>query len=171
MPSRLIARAFAFRRYPFSPSFPRCSACRTSEEASNGYAISQRKRKLIEQGFGWAKFVGPIRQVMVRGIKKVVRVRSGERREVVAQALSDGERLRLVQHVVAHERVDIAQVLRRLCPVQQPERKIVVNSQASLEAFPERRMSRERRRDIGHGYWRNEYIDEWPASVYRMKCA
>lgn len=38
---------------------------------SEGYAISQRKRKLIEQGFGWAKFIGPIRQVMVRGIKKV----------------------------------------------------------------------------------------------------
>ena len=39
--------------------------------ATEGYAKSQRKRKLIEQGFGWAKFVGPIRQVMVRGIKKV----------------------------------------------------------------------------------------------------
>jgi len=39
--------------------------------ATEGYALSQRKRKLIEQGFGWAKFVGPIRQVMVRGIKKV----------------------------------------------------------------------------------------------------
>jgi len=38
---------------------------------TEGYALSQRKRKLIEQGFGWAKFVGPIRQVMVRGIKKV----------------------------------------------------------------------------------------------------
>jgi len=24
-----------------------------------------------EQGFGWAKFVGPIRQVMVRGLHKV----------------------------------------------------------------------------------------------------
>lgn len=30
-----------------------------------------QKRKLIEQGFGWAKTVGPIRQVMVRGLKKV----------------------------------------------------------------------------------------------------
>ena len=39
--------------------------------ASEGYAISQQKRKLIEQGFGWAKFIGPIRQVMVRGLKKV----------------------------------------------------------------------------------------------------
>ena len=38
---------------------------------SDGYAISQRKRKLIEQGFGWAKTVGRIRQVMVRGLAKV----------------------------------------------------------------------------------------------------
>lgn len=38
---------------------------------TEGYEISQRKRKLIEQGFGWAKSIGPIRQVMVRGIKKV----------------------------------------------------------------------------------------------------
>ena len=36
-----------------------------------GYAISQQKRKLIEQGFGWAKAVGNIRQVMVRGIERV----------------------------------------------------------------------------------------------------
>ncbi|ODU07941.1 MAG: transposase [Rubrivivax sp. SCN 71-131] len=38
---------------------------------SEGYAMSQRKRKLIEQGFGWAKTVGSIRQVMVRGLKRV----------------------------------------------------------------------------------------------------
>jgi IS5 family transposase len=38
---------------------------------SAGYAISQQKRKLIEQGFGWAKTVGRMRQVMVRGLKKV----------------------------------------------------------------------------------------------------
>jgi hypothetical protein len=36
---------------------------------SEGYAISQQKRKLIEQGFGWAKTVGHMR--LVRGIKKV----------------------------------------------------------------------------------------------------
>jgi transposase len=39
--------------------------------ATEGYSISMQKRKLIEQGFGWAKFIGPLRQVMVRGIKKV----------------------------------------------------------------------------------------------------
>jgi hypothetical protein len=38
---------------------------------NQGYAMSQRKRKLIEQGFGWAKSVGSMRQVMVRGVKKV----------------------------------------------------------------------------------------------------
>ena len=38
---------------------------------SEGYAISQQKRKLIEQGFGWAKWIGNIRQVMVRGLQKV----------------------------------------------------------------------------------------------------
>lgn len=42
--------------------------------ASEGYAISQRKRKLIEQGFGWAKSIGRIRQVMVRGLAKVDQV-------------------------------------------------------------------------------------------------
>ena len=36
-----------------------------------GYALSQRTRPLIEQGFGWAKTVGSIRQVMVRGLKRV----------------------------------------------------------------------------------------------------
>ena len=39
--------------------------------SSQGYAVSQQKRKLIEQGFGWAKLIGPIRQVMVRGLDKV----------------------------------------------------------------------------------------------------
>lgn len=36
-----------------------------------GYEISQRKRKCIEQCFGWAKVIGPMRQVMVRGLHKV----------------------------------------------------------------------------------------------------
>lgn len=36
-----------------------------------GYAVSQRKRKRIEQCFGWGKVIGPIRQVMVQGLDKV----------------------------------------------------------------------------------------------------
>jgi hypothetical protein len=49
----------------------RRSAVPDAIAASAGYAISVQKRKLIEQGFGWAKTVGRIRQVMVRGLKKV----------------------------------------------------------------------------------------------------
>ena len=49
----------------------RRSAVPDAIASSNGYAISQQKRKLIEQGFGWAKTIGPVRQVMVRGLKKV----------------------------------------------------------------------------------------------------
>ena len=36
-----------------------------------GYEVSQRKRKRIEQCFGWGKTVGPLAQVMVRGLDKV----------------------------------------------------------------------------------------------------
>jgi hypothetical protein len=49
----------------------RKSAVPDSVAQSEGYAVSQQKRKLIEQGFGWAKFIGPMRQVMVRGLEKV----------------------------------------------------------------------------------------------------
>lgn len=35
------------------------------------YAISQTKRKLVEQPFAWGKVIGPIRQVMLRGLDKV----------------------------------------------------------------------------------------------------
>lgn len=37
----------------------------------DGYEISQRKRKRIEEGFGWGKTVGVIRKVHVRGINLV----------------------------------------------------------------------------------------------------
>jgi transposase len=42
---------------------------RTTRHA--GYAISQRKRKLVEQGFGWEKTVGLLRKLHHRGREKV----------------------------------------------------------------------------------------------------
>jgi transposase len=42
---------------------------RTTRHA--GYEVSQRKRKRIEQSFGWAKTIGRMRQVMVRGLARV----------------------------------------------------------------------------------------------------
>ncbi|AOS14477.1 IS5 family transposase [Xanthomonas oryzae] len=52
----------------------RRSAVPDEVAARVGYAISQTKRKLIEQGFGWAKLIGTIGQVMVRGLEKVDQV-------------------------------------------------------------------------------------------------
>ena len=49
----------------------RASAVPDEIATTVGYAISQQKRKLIEQGFGWAKTAGNIRRVMVRGIERV----------------------------------------------------------------------------------------------------
>lgn len=40
----------------------------------DGYAISQRKRKLVEQGFGWDKAAAGIRKVRHRGLKLVDQV-------------------------------------------------------------------------------------------------
>lgn len=36
-----------------------------------GYARSQQKRKLVEQGFGWSKVIGLLRQLRHRGLERV----------------------------------------------------------------------------------------------------
>ena len=36
-----------------------------------GYAVSQRKRKLVEEPFGWGKTVGPLAKTMLRGLGRV----------------------------------------------------------------------------------------------------
>ena len=36
-----------------------------------GYAVSQKKRKQIEEAFGWGKTIGAIRKTMLRGIARV----------------------------------------------------------------------------------------------------
>jgi len=42
---------------------------RTTRHA--GYEVSQRKRKRVEQSFGWIKMVGTLKKVKLRGIDKV----------------------------------------------------------------------------------------------------
>ena len=36
-----------------------------------GYTLSQRKRKLVEQGFGWSKVIGLLRKLRHRGLERV----------------------------------------------------------------------------------------------------
>ena len=42
-----------------------------NERADQRRTISQKKRKLVERVFGWSKLDGPLRQVKLRGLKRV----------------------------------------------------------------------------------------------------
>ena len=42
-----------------------------AERQHPGFAISQKKRKLVEKIFGWAKLDSILRQVKLRGVRKV----------------------------------------------------------------------------------------------------
>jgi len=48
----------------------RTSAVSDDVAASPGYTVSQRKRKLIEEGFGWMKEIGGLRRTRYRGIAR-----------------------------------------------------------------------------------------------------
>jgi transposase len=49
----------------------RKSAIDNRTTSHTGYEVSQRKRKCVEQVFGWGKTVGPIRKPKQRGLKRV----------------------------------------------------------------------------------------------------
>ncbi len=55
--------------YEPNPSWPNWLT--ESERQDPGLAISQKKRKLVEKVFGWGKLDSILRQVKVRGVKKV----------------------------------------------------------------------------------------------------
>jgi transposase len=51
----------------YTPTPHRRSAIDARTTRHPGYAVSQRKRKLVEQGFGWMKTVGGLRKLRHRG--------------------------------------------------------------------------------------------------------
>lgn len=51
----------------YTPTVHRGSAIDTRTTRHPGYAVSQRKRKLVEQGFGWMKTIGGLRKLRHRG--------------------------------------------------------------------------------------------------------
>jgi transposase len=55
--------------YAPNPKWP--SALTEDERNDPGFAISQRKRKLVEKVFGWAKLDRGLRQVKLRGLRRV----------------------------------------------------------------------------------------------------
>jgi transposase len=62
---RAMAATPHVAQYPATPHRGSAIDRRTVRHA--GYAISQRKRKLVEQGFGWMKTVGGLRKLRHRG--------------------------------------------------------------------------------------------------------
>ena len=75
-------------------------------------------------------------------------VRGVELAELVDQTIGNLEGLRLVEHEVAQEDVQVAQVLGRLRLVQQAQRPFVVDAQQAPEPFP---IAAELRVDVGVG--------------------
>ncbi len=71
----------------------RNSAVPEAVAESAGYGVSQQKRKLIMQGFGWDKTVGGIARLVVRGLKKVDQV------FVLAMAGNNLTRMRLLGQI------------------------------------------------------------------------
>ncbi len=55
--------------YQPNPNWP--NSLTEAERSSQGFAISQSKRKLVEKVFGWAKQDRAIRQVKLRGKQRV----------------------------------------------------------------------------------------------------
>ena len=49
----------------------RCSAIDARTTRHAGYAVSQRKRKLIEEAFGWAKTIGGLARMKLRGTRRM----------------------------------------------------------------------------------------------------
>lgn len=47
------------------------SAVPVALRATEGYAVSLRRRKMIEEAFGWAKDIGTLRRLMARGLETI----------------------------------------------------------------------------------------------------
>ena len=73
MPAGLRERHVAphVAEYESSPNNLGKNSLTEVERADQRRSISQRKRKLIERVFGWAKLDRPLRQVKLRGLKRV----------------------------------------------------------------------------------------------------
>jgi len=48
-----------------------CNAIDARTSSHEGYHVSQRRRKVVEEPFGWMKNVGGLRKLLHRGLEKV----------------------------------------------------------------------------------------------------
>jgi transposase len=76
--------------YAPNPKWP--SALTEAERNHPGFALSQRKRKLVEKVFGWAKLDRGLRQVKLRGLQRV---------DWLVQLIATAHNLRRMQTLLA----------------------------------------------------------------------
>ena len=70
-PNACLIRSVRDRANKWALSLPGGSAIDARTTQHPGYAISQRKRKRIEECFGWLKTIALLRKVRHRGVFKV----------------------------------------------------------------------------------------------------
>jgi transposase len=76
--------------YAPNPQWP--SFLTETERNDPGFAISQKKRKLVEKVFGWAKLDRALRQVKLRGLRRV---------DCIVQLVAAAHNLRRMQRLLA----------------------------------------------------------------------
>ena len=69
--SDFVEKTRALRITPHVARKDRYSALDARTTSWDGYAISQRRRKLIEEAYGWMKTIGGLRKLRHRGTAKV----------------------------------------------------------------------------------------------------
>ena len=64
-------RAFNVSPHVAQNTTGRCSAIDGRTTRHWGYEISQQKRKLVEEPFGWGKTIGGLARPMLRGVQRL----------------------------------------------------------------------------------------------------
>jgi transposase len=90
--TQLRARQVVPHVAEYAPN-PKWPSFLTDQERNHpGFAISQNKRKLVEKVFGWAKLDRPLRQVKLRGLRRV---------DWLVQLIATAHNLRRMQTLLA----------------------------------------------------------------------
>jgi hypothetical protein len=69
--AEFIAALTALGIAPHVAAKTKGSAVPEALKATEGYAVSLRRRKMIEEAFGWVKDIGTLRRLMARGLDKI----------------------------------------------------------------------------------------------------
>lgn len=69
--AEFVAELKRLRIAPHISAKAKGSAVPEAVKATDGYAVSLSRRKMIEEAFGWVKDIGTLRRLMARGLEKI----------------------------------------------------------------------------------------------------